>query len=79
MRPVLLEKQDNDMSRKVNGEAIKCTKCGEVHDRSNYYKNARGNGVNQPCKECYKLKWIERKNGQPREAMYNPKARAWYL
>jgi hypothetical protein len=56
------------MSRKVNGKIVICTGCECTKPRTDYYKNSRANGVNQPCKECYKQIWISKR--YPKETEY---------
>ncbi len=58
----------------------KCTQCATTKPRADYYPNSRGTGINQPCKECYKAKWIAKRYGSAPEILYCPKKnRPWYL
>lgn len=58
------------MSRKPNGLIVKCTSCQCEKARGDFYKNSRGNGVNQPCKECTKQVWIKKRYGA-KESFYD--------
>ena len=53
-----------------------CTHCKTEKEQSEFYKNSKKSGFNQPCKRCISERSREKKRGKI--DMYNPNDRPWY-